>query len=198
MTLLTCTPYGINSHRLLVRGHRVPYEPELLLDEKIPLSNMSLHTNYLLWVVAGLFVTAVFCLFLYRKERRLAVASAGGGGQEAVLDGRLCDGAFDAPKMDGQILEARELDLWLKESRGSKVMEPEEWRKEGQEPEQQELDDWLRDSQTLIEEELDDWLKESQALGEQELNDWLRKDRTEETSERSKQEEIEPEEGQPC
>ncbi|MDU2359966.1 MAG: class C sortase, partial [Campylobacter concisus] len=25
MTLLTCTPYMINSHRLLVRGHRVPY-----------------------------------------------------------------------------------------------------------------------------------------------------------------------------
>lgn len=25
VTLLTCTPYGINSHRLLVRGHRVPY-----------------------------------------------------------------------------------------------------------------------------------------------------------------------------
>ncbi len=25
VTLVTCTPYGINSHRLLVRGHRVPY-----------------------------------------------------------------------------------------------------------------------------------------------------------------------------
>lgn len=25
-TLLTCTPYMVNSHRLLVRGHRVPYE----------------------------------------------------------------------------------------------------------------------------------------------------------------------------
>ena len=25
MTLVTCTPYMINSHRLLVRGHRVPY-----------------------------------------------------------------------------------------------------------------------------------------------------------------------------
>lgn len=25
VTLLTCTPYGVNSHRLLVRGHRVPY-----------------------------------------------------------------------------------------------------------------------------------------------------------------------------
>ena len=23
-TLVTCTPYGINTHRLLVRGHRVP------------------------------------------------------------------------------------------------------------------------------------------------------------------------------
>ena len=23
VTLLTCTPYGINTHRLLVRGHRV-------------------------------------------------------------------------------------------------------------------------------------------------------------------------------
>ena len=26
VTLLTCTPYGVNTHRLLVRGHRVPYE----------------------------------------------------------------------------------------------------------------------------------------------------------------------------
>lgn len=26
VTLLTCTPYGINSHRLLVRGVRIPYE----------------------------------------------------------------------------------------------------------------------------------------------------------------------------
>ena len=28
VTLLTCTPYGVNSDRLLVRGHRVPYVPE--------------------------------------------------------------------------------------------------------------------------------------------------------------------------
>ncbi len=26
VTLITCTPYGINSHRLLVRGTRIPYE----------------------------------------------------------------------------------------------------------------------------------------------------------------------------
>ena len=28
-TLLTCTPYGINTHRLLVRGERVEYVPEM-------------------------------------------------------------------------------------------------------------------------------------------------------------------------
>lgn len=28
VTLVTCTPYGINSHRLLVRGHRVALDPQ--------------------------------------------------------------------------------------------------------------------------------------------------------------------------
>lgn len=26
--LLTCTPYGVNTHRMLVRGYRIPYEPK--------------------------------------------------------------------------------------------------------------------------------------------------------------------------
>ena len=29
MTLVTCTPYGINSHRLLVRAHAIPYLPSM-------------------------------------------------------------------------------------------------------------------------------------------------------------------------
>lgn len=29
VTLVTCTPYGINTHRMLVRGTRVPYVPEV-------------------------------------------------------------------------------------------------------------------------------------------------------------------------
>ena len=33
-TLVTCTPYGVNTHRLLVRGSRIPYaEAELLVEE---------------------------------------------------------------------------------------------------------------------------------------------------------------------
>lgn len=72
VTLLTCTPYGVNSHRLLVRGHRVPYVPEELEDENVPLADMSFHTNYLFWVIAGLGLTAVFSFFLYRREKKLA------------------------------------------------------------------------------------------------------------------------------
>ena len=33
-TLLTCTPYGVNSHRLLVRGKRVPYQPKKAAKKK--------------------------------------------------------------------------------------------------------------------------------------------------------------------
>lgn len=34
VTLITCTPYMINSHRLLVRGHRVPYTEEMAATVK--------------------------------------------------------------------------------------------------------------------------------------------------------------------
>jgi sortase A len=34
-TLVTCTPYGINSHRLLVRGHRVPNVDDDVLDAQV-------------------------------------------------------------------------------------------------------------------------------------------------------------------
>ena len=72
VTLLTCTPYGVNSHRLLVRGHRVPYEPEAIADEQPPLFGTSLHTNYLLWVLVGLLITGGFIavLYFYDKKRK--------------------------------------------------------------------------------------------------------------------------------
>lgn len=71
VTLLTCTPYGVNTERLLVRGHRVPYVGQEVADEKTPLSGISLHTNYLLWVIVGLAVTTIFILVLYLKEKKL-------------------------------------------------------------------------------------------------------------------------------
>ena len=69
-TLLTCTPYGVNSHRLLVRGHRVEYVEEEVMKEDVPLIETSLHTNYLLWVVVGLAITAVFIIVLSVVDKR--------------------------------------------------------------------------------------------------------------------------------
>lgn len=79
VTLLTCTPYGVNTERLLVRGHRVPYVEEEVKEEKTVLSGSSLHTNYLLWVFVGLSVTALFVFVLYLKETKLKRRANKGG-----------------------------------------------------------------------------------------------------------------------
>lgn len=79
VTLLTCTPYGVNTERLLVRGHRVPYVEEKVKEEKTVLSGSSLHTNYLLWVFVGLSVTALFVFVLYLKEIKLKRRANKGG-----------------------------------------------------------------------------------------------------------------------
>lgn len=79
VTLLTCTPYGVNSHRLLVRGHQVPYEPKVIEKEEANVINTSLHTNYLLWVIVGLLITGGFIAALFvlegkRRKRNAVVA----------------------------------------------------------------------------------------------------------------------------
>lgn len=61
VTLVTCTPYGVNSHRLLVRGHRVPYEEEQVVEQETHVVQ-SVHTNYTMWIVLGLSITAVCML----------------------------------------------------------------------------------------------------------------------------------------
>ncbi len=82
VTLLTCTPYGVNSHRLLVRGHRIPYME--LGEDAIPaasgsgLVGPSMHTSYLLWVIIGLAVTALFITLLYLYDRRKRKAASAG------------------------------------------------------------------------------------------------------------------------
>ena len=58
ITLFTCTPYGVNSHRLLVRGKRVPYEGEEEI-ESTPVDTMleAVQNYYMLYLVLGLSVT---------------------------------------------------------------------------------------------------------------------------------------------
>ena len=74
VTLVTCTPYGVNSHRLLVRGHRVPYDAA---DEASVTPSGSLFTNYGLWVVCGLAVVALVVGGARRGRAQAAGAQAG-------------------------------------------------------------------------------------------------------------------------
>ncbi len=87
VTLMTCTPYGVNSHRLLVRGSRVDFED--IEDMEVAMaafSGPSIHTNYLLWVMVGLSVTGAFILFLYLYDRRRRNLAAGAGRKSGTDD----------------------------------------------------------------------------------------------------------------
>ena len=72
VTLVTCTPFGINTHRLLVRGHRVPYtlEQEVSAAEEKPVAS-SWTQHYLTGLAVGLGVVAVIGggYFLIRRKR---------------------------------------------------------------------------------------------------------------------------------
>jgi len=61
VTLLTCTPYGINDHRLLVRGTRVPSHPG---DEKKAPSTKGLTYEQKLALITGLITAAVMTLLI--------------------------------------------------------------------------------------------------------------------------------------
>ena len=72
VTLVTCTPFGVNTHRLLVRGHRVPYTPEqetTVVEEKPAASSWTQH--YLTGLGVGLGAVAVIggASFLVRRVR---------------------------------------------------------------------------------------------------------------------------------
>lgn len=69
VTLVTCTPYGINSHRLLVRGHSVPYDADVFAQE-VGNSTSSIFGNYWLWVVAGLLLVALIAWLAYKLGKK--------------------------------------------------------------------------------------------------------------------------------
>ena len=66
-TLVTCTPYGVNTHRLLVRGHRVENAKS---DVKVAADAVQIDTDIVAWIVAGVLIAIWFIACMIRAARR--------------------------------------------------------------------------------------------------------------------------------
>ena len=65
VTLFTCTPYGVNSHRLLVRGTRVPYTGEEdVVNTMAETMVQAVQNYYMLYLILGLSVTLLVILIM--------------------------------------------------------------------------------------------------------------------------------------
>ena len=91
VTLVTCTPYSVNTHRLLVRGKRVPYNPDEKIDEDnvITAEGSMYFFGYRLsyWTIGGIIagflafiaVLTVLIIMLHRhKKHKQAMQAASG------------------------------------------------------------------------------------------------------------------------
>ncbi|BDR53959.1 class C sortase [Bombiscardovia apis] len=69
VTLLTCTPYGINSHRLIVRGH--------FIGEDIPATQPPGAPKWVLWIfLLALLIDAMLMHVVTLKRRKCRIAIA--------------------------------------------------------------------------------------------------------------------------
>lgn len=112
VTMLTCTPYGINSHRLLIRGR--------FIGENVPATKPQGAPNYMLWILLLLMILCLLAWYYLsrrRKECKQHIANLdkieAGGGQDHAAKGVYgadddgsaggSDGSFgdDGPVMDG-------------------------------------------------------------------------------------------------
>lgn len=72
-TLVTCTPYGVNSHRLLVRGHQVEYE---VPEEVIVQAEAEEPVDYSIYIGIGvgigvLLILIVILCRVFMKKRKM-------------------------------------------------------------------------------------------------------------------------------
>lgn len=72
-TLVTCTPYAINTHRLLVRGHRILYEEAVKIEKNTSTGiELSFTTKVLIVTLGIIFIGLIIAMLysLYDKRRR--------------------------------------------------------------------------------------------------------------------------------
>jgi len=77
ITLVTCYPYGVNSHRLLVLGERIAYDSEIIEEIEVVINPLNIRHLGVISILVLLPTVAIIKWFLafrrkQRKQKRLA------------------------------------------------------------------------------------------------------------------------------
>ena len=70
VTLVTCTPYGVNSHRLLVRGVRVDYSPEEIQQAIADTDTVISKETVMLLAGAALLILLIITILLVTRMKK--------------------------------------------------------------------------------------------------------------------------------
>ena len=104
-TLITCTPYGINTHRLLVTGERVPMDDAQVAEESANVEPAVVQT-WMIAVVVGIIIVLITTAVLWflahknRKKREAAQLAAAESGALAA------EGTQAADESEAQLIGA--------------------------------------------------------------------------------------------
>ena len=69
-TLVTCTPYGINTHRLLVRGHRTKYVGKKVEEEQKKVQTKKTDIRLMIAGGTGVLILLIIIIVIVIKRRR--------------------------------------------------------------------------------------------------------------------------------
>lgn len=71
ITLVTCTPYAVNTHRLLVRGERIEYnkqvEKEIVKDKSLSYADIILYGSLIISII--LIIVMVIMIIYYKQKK---------------------------------------------------------------------------------------------------------------------------------
>lgn len=83
-TLVTCTPYGINSHRLLVHAHGIPYVETMKQEAKVAGNPINLSLPHVLLIAALIVVAIALGVLVLRKDGEAARRAVAAGSHARI------------------------------------------------------------------------------------------------------------------
>ncbi len=99
-TLITCTPYGINTHRLLVTGERVPMDDQQVAAESAKVEPAVVQT-WMIAVVVGIIAVLIATAVLWgfaRKNRKKREAEAAAAAEASAASENGEETAINTPQ----------------------------------------------------------------------------------------------------